>query len=357
MGNCQHIIIEHFTVKMKATTFFLFATITLAYLATPAFSKDKVTFAFVDGKDHGYQYYNWTRITDIGFWTYPKDEVITIAKQNNVGLWQDSHLPDAKDWGSKDKRKKFAKEKVKQVQQFHLRGVFFDFEGHLTKDQKDDYTKLAKEVNDALKPLNASIFVCVGGRPTYEFRDYDYKGLADNSEFLFIMGYDMHFWDDYTCVTKGTCSPAEASIKDLKDGVTSYLKDVSGDKLVLGLPWYGQLYQVIVVPWNMGQIAYKDVLAITNQKHKVKSLSYDDGSQSWKLECNGPCTDKHKGNVIWYDDAKSLTPKYALARDNDLLGVGCWEMSNIPVPDDGTGEDPNKKQRDEMMNAFVMWNV
>ena len=341
---------------MKATTtsILLIAT-AIAYFATPALSTDKITFAFADGKDDGYQYYNWTHITDLGFWSYPKDDILALVKQHNVNLWQDSHLPDAKDWSSKDKRKEFAQQKVKQVQQFKLKGVFFDYEGQLNKDQKDDYTKLAKEVNDALQSVNASIFVCVGGRPTYEFRDYDYKGLADNSEFLFIMGYDMHFWDDYTCVTKGTCSPAEASIKDLKDGVSSYLKDVSNDKLVLGLPWYGQLYEVVVVPFNMGQIGYKDILTITNQKHKVKSLTYQDTPQSWKLVCNGPCTDKHKGNVIWYDDARSLTPKYKLARDNKLRGVGAWQISNIPTPDGG--KDPNQKERDDMMNAFVLWNV
>ena len=59
--------------------------------------------------------------------------------------------------------------------------------------------------------------------------------LAAASDFLFVMGYDAHFWDDYTCVLKGTCSPAEASIKDLSLGVTEYLQEVPGDKLVLGL--------------------------------------------------------------------------------------------------------------------------
>ena len=103
---------------------------------------------------------------------------------------------------------------------------------------------------------------CVGARPSYEFRSYDYAGLANATEFLFIMGYDAHFWDDYTCVTKGTCSPAEASIKDLSLGVQQYLQEVPGDKLVLGLPWYGQLYTQLVLPINRGQVDYKAVLTV-----------------------------------------------------------------------------------------------
>ena len=68
--------------------------------------------------------------------------------------------------------------------------------------------------------------------------------------------------DDYTCITKGTCSPADAPIKDLELGLTEYLKDVPSSKLVLGLPWYGNRYTDIIVPFNDGQIDYKDVLKV-----------------------------------------------------------------------------------------------
>ena len=81
-----------------------------------------------------------------------------------------------------------------------LDGVFFDYEGDsLSEAEKQGYTDLAHAVSDKLAPLNASLFVCVGGRPTYEHRDYDYAGLAEHVDFLFVMMYDMHLWDDYTC--------------------------------------------------------------------------------------------------------------------------------------------------------------
>ena len=78
-------------------------------------------------------------------------------------------------------------QKVTQVTTNKLDGVFFDFEGHLDNKQKSSYSTLAQETSDALRPLNASIFVCVGARPSYEFRNYDYQGLANASDFLFIM--------------------------------------------------------------------------------------------------------------------------------------------------------------------------
>ena len=170
------------------------------------------------------------------------------------------------------------------------------------------------------------------------------------------MGYDMHFWDDYTCVTKGTCSPAEASIKDLHDGVSAYAKEVSSDKLLLGLPWYGQLYQEIVVPWNRGQIHYTDTLDILNKKHRIKSKTLDQASQTWKVVCNGKCRDDGKpGDVIWFDDAQTLKPKYELAKKYKLRGVGAWQFSDLPLPDDN-GNDPYQKERNDMLAAIAAWD-
>jgi len=192
--------------------------------------------------------------------THAYIQVRDLAEQHGVKLLEDAHLPDKSTWTDADARKKFAQEKADLVKSKNLHGVFFDYEGNgLSKDQKQAYTLLAKEVKDA---VNGTVVVCVGGRPTYEWRDYDYTGLASASDFLFVMGYDLIAWDDYTCITKGTCSPADAPIKDLELGLNEYLKDVPSSNLVLGLPWYGNRYTDVLVPFNDGQIDYKDVLAV-----------------------------------------------------------------------------------------------
>jgi spore germination protein YaaH len=309
--------------------------------------------AFTSGDYTEWQTWNWTTITHLGFWTNPNDDVRAMAKQHGVKLFADSHLPDQKDWTDSDKRKAFAEAKVKQVQDDKLDGVFFDFEGQLNKAEQAAYTELAQKVSKELAAVNASIFVCVGGRPSYEFRNYDYSGLADASDFLFIMGYDMHFWDDYTCVTKGTCSPAEAPLDDLRAGVKEYLAKVKKDKLVLGLPWYGQRYTDVVIPFNVGQISYSDVLANIDAK-KFKSKTFDRKSSTWKAECvSGGClpskSGKH-GSEIWFDDAQSLVSKYSLAGSNKLRGVGVWEITDLPVGDKYASE------RDAMWAALARWN-
>lgn len=168
----------------------------LVLLALPSCAasggSNSLRLAFSSGDYHGWETWNWTTITHLGFWTDPSDDVRAKATANGVRLYQDSHLPDAKDWLDEHKRQQWVSEKVDQVTSHKLDGIFFDYEGQLEGKERDAYTKLAQETSEALAGVNATIFVCAGGRPSYEFRNYDYSGLADASEFLFIMGYDMY---------------------------------------------------------------------------------------------------------------------------------------------------------------------
>ena len=143
---------------------------------------------FTGGNYSGYQTWNWTAITHLAFWTKPPSEVMTLAKKNDVRLYLDSHLIDQKQWTNKTARKEFAAYTYDRVKENSFDGVFFDYEGNsLTKDEKSAFAMLAQEVTNTLRPINGSIFVCVAGRPDYEWRDYPYKDLAAASEFLFII--------------------------------------------------------------------------------------------------------------------------------------------------------------------------
>jgi len=310
--------------------------VSLAFLLSAASLAEagKSVVAFSGKGYDGWEQWDWNAVTHLAFWHLPNDDVRAKAKANSVKLFQvdGAHL-DPKDWTDSDKVAEAVKTIKKQLDDNDVDGTFVDYEGNgISSDQKKAYTTYVAAIQKAIAPKE--IFVCVGGRPTYEWRDYDYKGLAAASSFLFIMGYDMHFWDDYTCVQKGTCSPAEAPLADLKSGVKDYLKDVSADKLVLGLPWYGQVYtQVLDIPINQGQADIKDIWPILygdkTDRKKSHTLYDNDKDDAWKLMCNGACLDKKKGNVIWYDDEKSLANKYKIAQDNNLLGVGVWEVDKL----------------------------
>jgi spore germination protein YaaH len=139
---------------------------------------------------------------------------------------------------------------------------------------------------------------------------------------------------------------------DLAAGVKGYTAEVKGSKLVLGLPWYGERY---LANFNEGQVDYGDVLPILNDSSVVKKLEYNDKAQSWVLHCHGACLAKtksdKKGDTIWFDDARSLKPKYKLAKDNGLLGVGIWKADSLSY------DDKYAAERAAMWDAIANWNA
>ena len=71
-----------------------------------------------------------------------------------------------------------------------------------------------------------------------------------------IMGYDAHFWDDYTCVTKGTCSPAEASIKELIEHL-DYKKEEAMERTFKGVAkHFSEVFRELV-PGGSGKLVMK----------------------------------------------------------------------------------------------------
>ena len=167
-----------------------------------------------------------------------------------------------------------------------------------------------------------------------------------------ICRYDLHLWDDYTCETTSqgnVCSPADASIRSLTAGVVEYLKIVPADKLVLGLGWYGERYTQVAAPFNDGQIDYRDVLAAFDAGIVTKGPTKDKDSETWVIDCSSDCLPGKKGKKVWYDDAETLTPKFALAGSHGLRGVGIFSVSKLPTSDNHT------KERDAMWAAVRGW--
>ena len=45
------------------------------------------------------------------------------------------------------------------------------------------------------------LMLCVLLLRSLDRKNYPYKDLAAVTDFLFVMSYDMEFWDDYTCMS------------------------------------------------------------------------------------------------------------------------------------------------------------
>ena len=106
---------------------------------------------------------------------------------------------------------------------------------------QDGLTAIVKRARQALDDggLKAAILTFdVGWMPGVDGRFYDHQGLAEVSDYLLIMGYDMASYIWGACVATPNSAPPQ-----VMQGVLNYLALVPPDKLVLAVPWYGREYK------------------------------------------------------------------------------------------------------------------
>ena len=290
-------------------------------------------------------------LTHIGMYSEASPELLAKAEASNVTLVAVPGLPHPTTWPDAAQRAAWVNATVTSMLARNLKGASVDYEGKVKKEDHAGMVALVKELQIAVTAAvgpEGSVSVCVPGRPSYETKNYPYKDLAAVTDFLFVMSYDMEFWDDYTCKFTGWCSPATAPLPDCRIGVQQYLGSkwgVPARKLVLGLPWYGVRYKRhLGVPFNEGEVHYSIILDMVGTKH------LDRQSNTMVIKCHGICKGVPTGTEVWYDDATTLAPKYALARTNGLRGVGMWQATSL----DYSGKHPNETKA--MWDAIMAWN-
>lgn len=212
-------------------------------------------------------------------------------------------------------------------------GINFDYEGN-NPIYSHGYTALIVETAAAFHAQlpGSEVSADVPVYPTYEGRSYDYGPIALACDYLFVMQYDAQFWNNVQCASKVSdvnCSLACSSLEVDSYGTEEYLKlGIPPSKLYLGFPWYGLLYEYIAgIPFFTGQIRYKDIKSLMAAQPNGKII-FEEKSSTWIYKCEGFCQPGNRATEIWYDDAKSLQPKYALATKYGLKGVGMWEATH-----------------------------
>lgn len=149
---------------------------------------------------------------------------------------------------------------------------------------------------------------------------------------IFVMAYDMHgTWDTYSDFGAPLYQPSGYSPQyknSVADGIGAYLSaGIPAEKLVLGIPFYGYLYEGVS---GEGRGLYSTF-------GSARSIAYDEVRSSY-LPRTGMSSAFHAeaavpylyGNGVFlsYEDARSVRSKAAYAGSQGLAGVGIWELSH-----------------------------
>lgn len=193
-------------------------------------------------------------------------------------------------------------------------GWQFDFE-NINYLDKDLYTAFVKKTYAEFKKNNLVLSVAVISR-TVDFADtkafknwggaYDYKTLADNSDFISLMAYD----------DPNSLGPV-ASI-DFANKALNYVKDkIPPEKLSLGVPLY-------YWKWNsdtntkIGSGLFKNVSAIISSYQHTLNFDQNLGVSCLSYAYN------NKNYKVWFEDQKSFEMKLDIIKQNNLRGFSAW---------------------------------
>ncbi|NEW08016.1 glycoside hydrolase [Paenibacillus sp. SYP-B3998] len=228
-----------------------------------------------------------------------------------------------------DNREILVNQIVDAIQANQLDGINMDIE-NMDATYRDKYTDLIKRLRDKL-PSTMEVSVAVAANPTGAAKSwiaaYDYKALAAVSDYLMLMAYDESYPGD------PTAGPV-ASLPFVEKSIQYALTQVSSNKIVLGIPFYGRY-------WN--QDPASNGAGLSNQMVNKLIQTYQ-GTTRYDAQSQSPVatftinpTDKETSingkklaegrYTVWYENEQSLKEKLKLVSKYDLKGTGSWSLN------------------------------
>ncbi|BFZ25412.1 hypothetical protein BsWGS_28451 [Bradybaena similaris] len=322
-------------------------------------------FAFsVRNDESHWRLYDWSKLTTVVMFGYINDSLMCLAHSHNVRVVVLGSI-DRATFMDPAKRQSWIQQQFVLVKTHFLDGLNFDFEDVIAEDNqsvRDAYTALVQETSSYFKQQmpHCQISVDVAWKPNVDVRFYDYQGLAENSDLLFVMAYDEQSQIFGECVA-GPNSAVTAAI----DGLTAYINGsshIAPGKLVLGLPWYGYIYPCVKTEGNKCYIQEVPFRGVNCSDAAGRQYDYGfiyillqtlTGGYQWNATSATPYityenTINNQSYQIQFDDPESLKIKYELASRMGLQGVGMWNIDALDYSDSAVG----KNIREKMFSAL-----
>lgn len=241
-----------------------------------------------------------------------------------------------------------------KIETYSLDGINIDFEGSNidTDDRGSVMNAFMQELTDSIHAMSPDLEVSFAS-PAINWSGWDFRGLANSCDYLFVMGYDFYgSWSDVTGPTAPLVSNTVNNVTNTIDQEyfhpTYYpLYPIDPSKIILGVPYYGPHWTTQGTNEQAQTDSYVTAERFKNAQpqSEIYGIKWSNTFQnSWFSYTDG--TVDHQ---VWFDNDSSLGLKYDLAISRDLKGVGMWalgydgartELWNLINRKFGTGETP-----------------
>ncbi|MCB0749264.1 MAG: T9SS type A sorting domain-containing protein [Ignavibacteriae bacterium] len=202
-------------------------------------------------------------------------------------------------------------------------GVNIDFESLNTADRGDLIIEFMQELSDTVHNISPDLEVSYAA-PAVNWGGWNFNGLAQSCDYLFVMGYD--FYGSWSSTT-GPTAPLSGGTYNVSNTINTQYGTLSTfypEKLILGVPYFGPHWETANT--NEGSAINKFVTSVRFKDAQPFSETYGIKwstffKNSWYTYSTGSTV-----NQVWYDDSSSMSLKYDLAISKKLKGVGMWAL-------------------------------
>ena len=227
-------------------------------------------------------------------------------------------------------RTKFIANLIDFCQKHGYDGIDFDWEYPKNRTERDNHALLVSELREAVDKLDPPLLItmAIGARLGSD-DTFDHAILKEKLDWFNVMTYDFHgLWSNCAGHNSPIYDVSPRANNETPQGCFSavcYMKNdmgIAGEKLLLGLPFYGfVLYSSHIRGPNNGghYIDYREVM-----------LHWASGGwfHHWDEVSMVPWLSAAEGDsLITYDDPRSIALKCDFARVNGLRGVMIWALS------------------------------
>jgi spore germination protein YaaH len=269
----------------------------------------------------------------MNYWPWTK--LLGLARQNQVKiiLTISSSNPDTihKILINRVNQRKLFSNVLNLIISDTLQGVNVDFEDIYDKDKSALLNSFLQNFKDTLSVVNKNLELSFDSPSVNTSGLFDFQGMAQICNYLFVMCYD--YFGSWSSIT-GPSSPFSGGSPYIYNSIMSTInidyKNVDPQKLIMGIPYYGNLWQTITnKPYAtidsttgsgkwISSPYYYQIISSYSQKEKVRDSISSTPFLTWQTVSYF--------NQLWYDDDSSLTEKYNFAIAKNLLGIGIWAL-------------------------------
>ena len=198
------------------------------------------------------------------------------------------------------------------------RGLDFDFE-YVFAEDRDAYSAFVAKASTLLNPLGYLVFVALAPKTADDqnsllYVGQDFAALGQAANYVFLMTYEWGY----------AFGPpmAVAPLPEVRRAVDYAMSRIPAEKIILGIPNYGYDWRL---PYSPGQQAFSlsNVAAIQRAIQHGAIIQYDENAQAPYFYYNDSDGIQH---IVWFEDARSIRAKLALANEYHLVGVGYWNL-------------------------------